>query len=99
MTVESIANARIDGVGLKPLIAAIPPSWRREAEQAVGPVPTLVTALLQLAPSTTSAGEAFSALAAVKRAPRRQRVRPPRRRDPPQQPKSQIQSRRLSSPL
>ena len=68
MTVESIANARIDGVGLKPLIAAIPPSWRREAEQAVGPVPTLVTALLQLAPSTTSAGEAFSALAAVKRA-------------------------------
>ena len=46
MTVESIANARIDGVGLKPLIAAIPPSWRREAEQAVGPVPTLVTALL-----------------------------------------------------
>jgi hypothetical protein len=67
MTVEGIANARIDGVGLKPLIAAIPPSWRWEAEQAVGPVSPLVTALLQLAPSTTSVGEAFSALAAVKR--------------------------------
>jgi hypothetical protein len=57
----------IDGVGLKPLIAAIPPSWRREAEQAVGPVSPRVTTLLQLALSTTSAGEAFNALAAVKR--------------------------------
>ena len=68
MTVESIANARIDGVGLKPLIVAIPPSWRWEAKQAVGPVSPFVTALLQLASSTTSAGEAFSALSAVKRA-------------------------------
>jgi hypothetical protein len=57
----------IDGVGLKPLIAAIPPSWRREAQQAVGPVSPRVTTLLQLALSTTSAGEAFNALAAVKR--------------------------------
>jgi len=67
MTVESIANARIDGVGLKPLIAAIPPSWRRKAEQAFGPVSPRVTTLLQLALSTTTSGEAFNALAAVKR--------------------------------
>ena len=58
----------IDGVGLKPLIAAIPPSWRREAERAVGPVSPRATTLLQLALSTTSAGEAIAALAAVKRA-------------------------------
>jgi len=54
MTVESIANARIDGVGLKPLIAAIPPSWRREAERAVGPVSPRATTLLQVALSTTT---------------------------------------------
>jgi len=58
----------IDGVGLKPLLAAIPSGWRREAEQAVGPVSPRITTLLQLALSTTSAGEAFNALAAVKRA-------------------------------
>jgi hypothetical protein len=52
MTVESIANARIDGVGLKPLITAIPPNWRREAEQAVGPVSPRATTLLQLQPAT-----------------------------------------------
>jgi hypothetical protein len=68
MAVERIANARIDGVGLKPLIAAIPPNWRREAEQVVGPVSPRATTLLQLAPSTTRAGQAFNALAAVKRA-------------------------------
>jgi Protein of unknown function (DUF3102) len=89
----------IDGVGVKPLIAAIPPSWRREAEQAVGPVSPRVTTLLQLALSTTSSGEAFNPLAAVKRALAANAVRPPRRRDPPQQPKSQIRSRRLSLPL
>ena len=58
----------IDDVGLKPLLAAIPPSWRREAERAVGPVSPRATTLLQVALSTTSAGEAFNALAAVKRA-------------------------------
>src|SRR5262245_51141298 len=58
----------IDSVGLKPLLAAIPPSWRREAERAVGPGSPRLTTLLQLALSTTSAGEAFNALAAVKRA-------------------------------
>jgi hypothetical protein len=57
----------IDGVGLKPLLAAIPSGWRREAEQAVGPISPRVTTLLQLALSTTSASEAFNALAAVKR--------------------------------
>jgi hypothetical protein len=67
MTVESIANARIDGVGLKPLIAAIPPSWRREAEQAIGPVSSRATTLLKLALSTNTDGEAIAALSAVKR--------------------------------
>src|SRR5262249_31042164 len=57
----------IDGVGLKPLLAAIPPSWRREAKQAIGPVSSRATRLLQVALSTTSAGEAFNALAAVTR--------------------------------
>jgi hypothetical protein len=57
----------IDGVGLKPLLAAIPPSWRREAEQAIGPVSSRATTLLQLALSTSTDGEAIAALAAVKR--------------------------------
>ena len=58
----------IDGVGLKPLIAAIPPSCRREASQAVGPFPVGVTTLLRSALSATRAGEAFKLLAIIKRA-------------------------------
>jgi hypothetical protein len=42
----------IEGVGLKPLIAAIPSSWRREAEQAVGPVSPRVTTLVNASPTT-----------------------------------------------
>jgi len=56
----------IDGVGLKPLLAAIPPSWRREAEQAIGPVSSRATTLLKLALSTNTDGEAIAALADVK---------------------------------
>src|SRR5262245_6240764 len=56
----------IDGVGLKPLLAAIPPSWRREAEQAIGPVSFRATTQLKLALSTNSDGDAIAALAAVK---------------------------------
>jgi DUF3102 family protein len=56
----------IDGVGLKPLLTAIPSSWRSEAEQSIGPVSSRATTLLKLALSTTSAGEAFNALDAVK---------------------------------
>jgi Protein of unknown function (DUF3102) len=57
----------IDGVGLKPLLAAIPSGWRREAEQAIGPVSSRATTLLKLALSTNTDGEALAALAAVKR--------------------------------
>ena len=57
----------IHGVGLKPLLAAIPPSWQREAEQAIGPVSSRATTLLKLALSTNTDGEAIAALAAVKR--------------------------------
>jgi Protein of unknown function (DUF3102) len=57
----------IDGVGLKLLLAAIPPSWRRQAEQAIGPVSSPATTLLKLALSTNTDGEAIAALAAVKR--------------------------------
>jgi Protein of unknown function (DUF3102) len=57
----------IDGVGLKPLLAAIPPSWRRKAEQAIGPVSSRATTLLRLALSTSTDGEAIAALDAVKR--------------------------------
>ena len=57
----------VDGVGLKPLLAAIPASWRREAEQEIGPVSTCATTLLKLALSTSTDGEAINALAAVKR--------------------------------
>jgi DUF3102 family protein len=57
----------IDGVGLKPLIAAIPPSWRQEAEQGVGPVSPRVTTLLHLALSTNTDGEAAAALDSIKR--------------------------------
>jgi hypothetical protein len=57
----------IDGVGLRPLLAAIPSSWRREAEQAIGPVSSHATTLLNLALSTHTNGEAIAALAAVKR--------------------------------
>jgi hypothetical protein len=56
----------IDGVGLKPLLAAIPSSWRREAEQAIGPVSSRATTLLKLALSTNTDSEALAALAAVK---------------------------------
>jgi hypothetical protein len=58
----------IDGVGLKPRLAAIPPSWGLEAKQAVGPSLSGATHLLRVALSATRAGEAFNALAAVKRA-------------------------------
>src|SRR5262245_14396116 len=57
----------IDGVGLKPLLAAFPPTWRRETEQTIGPVSSRFTTLLNLALSTNTGGEAISALAAVKR--------------------------------
>jgi len=57
----------IHGVGLKPLLAAIPSSWQREAEQAIGPVSSRATTLLKLALSTNTDGEAIAALAAVKR--------------------------------
>ena len=57
----------IDGVGLKPLLAAIPPSCRREAKQAIGPVSSRATTLLKLALSTNTDGEAIAAFAAVKR--------------------------------
>ena len=57
----------IDGVGLKPLLAAIPPSWQREAEQAIGPVSSRATRLLKLALSTNTDGEVIAAIAAVKR--------------------------------
>jgi hypothetical protein len=42
----------IDGVGLKPLLVAIPSSWWREAEEAMGPVSSRATTLLKLASST-----------------------------------------------
>jgi hypothetical protein len=58
----------LDGVGLKPLLAAIPLSWRQEADQKIGPVCPRATTLLKLALSTTSTGEAFNALGAVKQA-------------------------------
>jgi hypothetical protein len=57
----------IDGVGLKPLLAAIPSGWRREAEQASGPVSSRATTLLKLALSTNTDGEAIAAISAVKR--------------------------------
>jgi hypothetical protein len=57
----------IEGVGLKSLLAAIPASWRREAEQAIGPVSSRATTLLKLALLTNTDGEAIDALAAVKR--------------------------------
>jgi Protein of unknown function (DUF3102) len=56
----------IHGVGLKPLLAAIPSSWQREAEQAIGPVSSRATTLLQLALSTNIDAEAIAALADVK---------------------------------
>ena len=57
----------IHGVGLKPLLAAIPSSWQREAQQAIGSVSSRATTLLQLALSTNIDAEAIAALAAVKR--------------------------------
>jgi hypothetical protein len=57
----------IDGVGLELLLAAIPPSWRREAKQAIGPVSSRATTLVKLALSTNTDGEAIAALAAFKR--------------------------------
>jgi len=56
----------IHGVGLKPLLAAIPSSWQREAEQAIGAVSSRATTLLQLALSTNIDAEAIAALADVK---------------------------------
>src|SRR5262249_3466057 len=57
----------IDSVGLKPRLAAIPSSWQRETEQAIGPVSSRATTLLKLALGTNSDGEALAALAAMKR--------------------------------
>jgi hypothetical protein len=54
-------------VGLKPLLAAIPPSWRRETKQAIAPVSSRATRLLKFALSTGTDGEAIAALAAFKR--------------------------------
>src|SRR5262249_30580976 len=57
----------IDGVGLKSLLAAIPPSWRREAAQAIGPISYRATTLVKVAVSTNTDGKPTDALAAVKR--------------------------------
>lgn len=56
----------IHEVGLKPLLAAIPSSWQREAEQAVEPVSPSVNVQLRAALSATSAREAFLYLKNVK---------------------------------
>ena len=58
----------IDGVGLKPLLAAIPPSWRLEAKQAVEPVPPGVSAQFRAALTAPSARAAFNYLTPVRRA-------------------------------
>jgi DUF3102 family protein len=57
----------LDGVGLKPLLAAIPPAWRQEAEREIGPVSSRATTLLKLALSTNNEGEAIAALRDVNR--------------------------------
>jgi Protein of unknown function (DUF3102) len=57
----------VDGVGLEPLLAAIPPSWRREAAEAIGAISSRATILVKLALSTNADSHATAALAAVKR--------------------------------
>ncbi|HEY7297224.1 MAG TPA: DUF3102 domain-containing protein [Xanthobacteraceae bacterium] len=57
----------LEGVGLKPLLAAIPPAWQQDAEREIGPVSSRATTLLKLALSTDNEGEAVAALADVKR--------------------------------
>jgi Protein of unknown function (DUF3102) len=57
----------LDGVGLNPLLAAIPPAWRQKAEREIGPISSRATTQIKLALSTNIDGEALAALAAVKR--------------------------------
>src|SRR5262245_26924268 len=57
----------IDGVGLEPLLAAIPPSWRREAKQAIGPVFSRATTLLK--PTNTDGRRSLPLLRSSKYSP------------------------------
>src|SRR5262249_49985253 len=59
----------IDGVGLKPLLAAIPSSFQREAEQAIaiGPVSARATTLLKLVLKADTGRKRIMVVGALKR--------------------------------